>query len=403
MKKIFRLLKFLIKSSFVFELPEKNLVLIYDPVKNFFDDIKFYLNISKTGKLHVRGENINIPILLYSFIIGNPLQIKKNYILSYIKFSEPKIIITSTDNDMVFYTLKQKVQNKIKFIVLQNGIRGNYDDFLEFKEYKKKYNEKLVVDYFLSISSLVSKKYKRYISAEFLPIGLLRNNLLKTNKIKFKKRILFISQFRKSIYEGNFYLNKFKKKIEGNNFYIPDINVLNYLINYNYQNKNNYDLTICLRSGSDPIPQKSFIKDVFKSKIKMKFIEPKNGYDVYKAVDQAAYIVTLDSALGYEAFTRGSLVGFFTIRGVFLNLTSTNFAWPFLTKKSYFWTNKYNKKSFDKVMKYLIFKKKLYQVFRKNNANKIMYYDPGNTRMIKLFKKLKVPLKKNIKRSFQIS
>ena len=92
MKKIFRLLKFLIKSSFVFKLPEKNLVLIYDPVKNFFDDIKFYLNISKTGKLYIRGETINIPILLYSFIIGNPLQIKKNYILSYIKFSEPKVL-----------------------------------------------------------------------------------------------------------------------------------------------------------------------------------------------------------------------------------------------------------------------------------------------------------------------
>lgn len=403
MKKIFRLFKLFIKSSLVYKLPEKNLVLIYDPVKTFFDDIKFYLNIRKTGELYVRGETINIPILLYSFIIGNPLEIKKNYILSYIKFSKPKIVITSTDNDMVFYTLKQKVQNKIKFIVLQNGIRGNYDDFLEFKEYKKKYKEKLVVDYFLSISSLVSKKYKKYINAKFIPIGLLRNNLLKTNKIKFKKRILFISQFRKSIYQKGFYLNKFKKKIEGKNFYIPDINVLNYLANYIYKNKNNYDLTICLRSGSSSLLQKNFIKDIFKSKIKMKFIEPKNGYDVYKAVDQAAYIITLDSALGYEAFTRGSLVGFFTIRGVYLNLISTNFAWPFLTKKIYFWTNKDNRKSFDKVMKYLIYKKKECRNFRKNNANKIMYYDPGNTRLIKLFRELEVPLKKNIKRSFQIS
>ena len=48
-----------------------------------------------------------------------------SYYKNFIKFTSPKIIITTTDNNIQFYELKKNFKD-IQFISVQNGIRLKY-------------------------------------------------------------------------------------------------------------------------------------------------------------------------------------------------------------------------------------------------------------------------------------
>jgi surface carbohydrate biosynthesis protein len=398
MNKLSKLIIFFFLSKWSFKNPKKKDILIYDSYQRLIDDLFCYLDPKKVGKLYMRGEELNVIILIKSLFSKNFYEFKRNYIVNYINYTNPKIIITATDNDMVFYTLKEHFKNKIIFITMQNGLRGMYDDFEEFKNYKKKSKYKLSVDYFFSLNDSISLKYKKYIRAKFIPIGLFRNNLVKKVKVKYKKRILFISSFSKKIHEGHFFLNSKKKYADGDLFFKADIVVLKYLINFS--KKNNFNLRICLRRDENINEQKYLINHLLSYNKNLKFIIPKQKFDVYKEVDRAKYVTCIDSALGYEAYARGSKVGFFSIKGNYLGIDSLNFGWPSKLPKANFWTN--NEKNFNSLMWYLINKNYSYNSYRLKNKSKIIYYDPGNSIFIKILKKLNIDMDKKIKNKFSI-
>ena len=401
LKKIIRYIKIFSSSTYVFKLPKKKRVLIYDPNEQLIKSISSYLINAETGCMHVRGEFFNIPIFLISLLSSNFFQLKKNYIVTYLNFAKPEVVLTSTDNDMVFYTLKEIFKKKITFIVLQNGLRGIYDNFKEFKDYNLNKKNKLQVDYFLTINTSVIRKYQKYIKANYISIGLIANNLVKINKVKKKNQILFISQFKNSIFNNGFKLNNVKK-IKGNVFFKADKIVLDYLLTFIKKNKR-YTLVICLRPGSNYLIQKKLILDILKIKKRINFFIPKKKFDTYREVDKSLYVTCVDSALGYEAYARGSIVGFFSIRGKYIDHNGTDFAWPAKLKKKNFWTNKYSHVNFNKVMKYISKNKKDYNLYRVKNRVKIMDYDKGNSKFVKLLRLLKAPLKSNIIKNFQIN
>ena len=65
-----------------------------------------------------------------------------SYFDTYIKFCQPSYIFTYTDNNFNFYRLK-KLNCKIRFIAIQNGIR----DF-QLEGYNEILREKLFIDDF---------------------------------------------------------------------------------------------------------------------------------------------------------------------------------------------------------------------------------------------------------------
>lgn len=401
--KLRRYFKIFFFSNYVYKIPKPKKVLIYDSNTSTKKIFSYYLKSTDTNYLYVRGEVLNLPVFFLSLFSFDFFQFKKNYIKTYIKFVNPKIVLTCTDNDMVFYTLKKyfkKKNIKINFIVMQNGLRGIYDNFQEFYDYKKKTKTKLEVDFFFTINSEIKKKYQKYIKSKFIHLGLLSNNLIKKQKIK-KKQILFISQFKNKIYKGKFELNKIKK-IKGNVFYKADEIVLKYLLDYTEKNKE-YKLVVCLRPNSNFIAQKKLILDILKTNKKINFFISKKEFDTYREVDKSTYVICVDSALGYEAYARGCVVGFFSIRGQYINSRGTNFAWPAKLQKKNFWSDKYSTDNFNKVMEYICKKKKDNNLYRLKNRSKIMEYNMGNSKFVELLRLLKAPLKSNIIKNFQIN
>jgi len=131
-----RIIKIIIKLliSFKFEIlkPTYKKFLIFDNTNS--DLIKKYLK-SKYAILYTRNEKFNLFVLLQNFLKGKFN--KKEYLESYIKFVNPKIIITTVDNNSFFYELqKQSYQKKI---LLQTAWKYPLFDFniLDYKKKKK--------------------------------------------------------------------------------------------------------------------------------------------------------------------------------------------------------------------------------------------------------------------------
>ena len=63
-----------------------------------------------------------------------------------------------------------------------------------------------------------------------------------------------------------------------------------------------------------------------------------------------------------------------------------------------FWSNIYKKKVISKILDYIteISDAEWYTTLKNHQLDKLMQFDQGNQKLLNLFKKLKLPLKKNI-------
>ena len=124
-------LNILIRAKYELFPPNKSDVLVYD-----FDskEITKKFSISKEFLfLSTRKERLNLFI-----IIKTLFQLKFryfDYILNFIKYVSPKLIVTSIDNNRNFYMIKRFLPKTIT-IFLQNGHRTGHTDI--FKIFGKK-------------------------------------------------------------------------------------------------------------------------------------------------------------------------------------------------------------------------------------------------------------------------
>ncbi len=175
--------------SFEYLFPVKNKIAILDSpgsslIKNALKQKK--LPIISTRK----NTKINIFILFYSILQNYKYTKGQRYIIAYIKYLKPKIIISHIDNNSFFFSLK-KIFSHIKFIFIQNGTGIADLTYLERK--KLSWHS----DLFFSYSDKFSKIYSKFLKSKIYSIGSFKNNLLKIDRnIKRKKTIVFISQYR---------------------------------------------------------------------------------------------------------------------------------------------------------------------------------------------------------------
>ena len=109
--RIFLLIKLFILSKWIFILPRKKKILIYDQVGSDF--LKKFFREGDYGILYTRFEEINIPILLISFFKFSNERLSEKYVRLYINRVKPKLIITFIDNNKSYYKLKRKFKNII--------------------------------------------------------------------------------------------------------------------------------------------------------------------------------------------------------------------------------------------------------------------------------------------------
>lgn len=230
MKRILQLLLCIFKSKKFYSIKKKKIV-IFDCVNS--EILKKILPSNQTYVLSARHEKIKkllINFELISFLIKN-LFVRKmqlNYFISIINQIKPKFVITTIDNSFTFSWLTKHFENKIKFIAVQNAMRGglydskedhkrlyfsNYLGFSLFdKELLKKKN--ITIKNYFSIGSIRNSYFKNFIFSKKIKkkydICLVGKNITNKKIFNSKKTTKATLKLLKFL---SHYIKKYKKKI----------------------------------------------------------------------------------------------------------------------------------------------------------------------------------------------
>ena len=371
-QKVIKIIDIIFLSNLVFFPPKKNKILIFD--KNGSKIIFNYIDKKSCSILSTRNENFNLYIIFLMIVKFKKLNIL-SYFDTYIKFCQPSYIFTYTDNNFNFYRLK-KLNCKIRFIAIQNGIR----DF-QLEGYNEILREKLFIDDFFVFSKSSGIEINKYIKAKFYPIGSLKNNLFYKNKSKKKNKVFFISQF----FDKSFDL----KKKSFQNFYKCEHKLLTYLNDYFKDTK--YELIILARNFSNNKKNELiFYRNIFKSnRFNIEFKNKEN--ENYKYFNRKNFFIFIRSTLGFEAWSRNERAISFAERKI--NKLKEFYIDPTrkLKKKGFFYTNNMNQNEFKRLMDNLFSKN---QIIIKKETNKLknyfLIYDYNNKTFRKYLKKHKI-------------
>ncbi len=231
------------------------------------------------------------------------------FICSQIFKYNPKIVLTSTDNDLRFYKLKKYFGSRIKFMAIQNGQRSKFHDIFDHIHFNKR---ELSADYYFSFGSNIAQYMKKFIDVKVIPVGSFKSNLIL--KKKYKKKLnnkiefLYISTFRSRKIDQIFETRTDGKVIYWKDFFNNEIKLLK-LLN-KICNENNYRLSILGALRKEYKKEKNFYSKNLIGGC-WNFIKKKNKLNNYKVLDNFDIIVTSQSTLGYEALGRDKKVAFF--------------------------------------------------------------------------------------------
>ena len=213
-----------------------------------------------------------------------------DYIINYIN-SPSKLIITSIDNNIAFYKIKNELN--VLTIFFQNGQRLSHNDIFSIlrNKNKKKITQNFSVDLMNVFDQTTSNNFLKIIKGTTNISGSILNNDRKISKFKKNnKTLLFISLWR-------------EKKIE------QDKTDLLLKILKNFSIKNNLKLIILGKYKLDLIKEsfraneeKIYYFNLLGNKIK--FISNNSKRDTYKILDQSDIIVSTGSTLGIESLAR---------------------------------------------------------------------------------------------------
>ena len=388
-----------------FKLPKKSNILLYDNWKSFyvkkiFNEINYPFIFDYTNRKII----FLFFLLIFLKIKTIKILIKDNLITAYtfnfINYVDPKIVLTTTDNNINFYRLKKYFKNT-KFVSIQNGNRHIINDLfgnpllIKSQNSKKKFS----CDMIYTLNQIVGKLYQKYIDTKTFSIGSFRNNLM-PNSINFKKNtILYISQFRVAfLKEGNpyvktflnqkYYCNHGNKVTTIKKWFAAERKLLPLLAKY--CEKKNLKLTICgsSRTASGIKIEKKVFNKMIKSSNWIYWNNKKKPLDVYRFADKFELIVCIWSTLGLELFGRNKKVAFFrqNIKGY----PDRDFGWPLkLKKKGFFYTSEINDNEVNRILNSLR-NIKTHDWISKINIikKKIMDYDYNNEKLKNSLKKL---------------
>ena len=304
----------------------------------------------------------------------------KNYHKKYIKFSNPKIILTAIDNGEAFYTLNKL--SGVPTLFVQNGTRTFWKDvFANKRIFDKKNKKKFFVNHMLVFNQPTAKRYEVFIKGKTELVGSFKNNIIiKKNKKKLEE-ILFISTHKP------YHLNDDGFSKDSNNYFFKnDSDLVKRL--YFLSQKYNIRLNILGRNiGKYAIMEKEFFdKNCGKN---YNFISKKNHVNSYEIVNKYKYVITIDSSLAIENFAKYRKTGFFFNRPYKFPIPSRRFGgMEGLKRKGPNWTTFNSNKEFDRVFKFIINgKSHLWKNIYKKYAKRTLQYDKGNKIFFKILDK----------------
>lgn len=377
-RKITKLFPLFINSPKVFSPPKKCDVVIFDQQGS--EAIIQYLAGYKSEILAIRGESLNIFCLLRSIFSVNFWngKILHAYSISYLKYAKPKLCITFIDNNLIFYNINNQIEG-ITTLMIQNGWR---DDWLQCYKDKKFFS----VDYMLVFNKWVGNYYADHIKGSVTCIGSLKNNAIKRCDKSLKDSVVYISTFV-AVKPGQHTLEVNGVEVLYEDFIKSEIIVLQQLNGWCKANNKVFKVAGCILGGS--LEEKAFYEKLL-GDMDWTYEVRSDIYSTYELVDSAEIVVSIDSTMGYESFARGVKTCFLSHRGVSINRPDISFGWPAkLSSNGLFWTDSSTLEEFLRVMNYLnaVSPEEWAKVYRQYSAD-LMEFDPGNTILIRLLKKL---------------
>lgn len=366
---IIRLIKILSNCKFEFLKPKKKKFLVFDV--NNAEILKNYIKINNSTYLYARNERFNLYVLFFNFLKRKFSKLE--YFNSYIKYVNPKIIISTIDNNSAFYLLEKNINQKK--ILIQMGWKAPIYDKSIFSFNKNKIsvikNKFYNVDTIFVFNKYIGRLFKNLNAKKIVEIGSFRSN---NTKITSKKKIdlLYISSWNNIDPKL-----KFSNTLDGKEYLLLHNKILNNL--KKYIKKYNVNLHILGKKKLLYEQEFNFYKDIFTDS-KWTFLQPKK-YNSYKIVDCSKIVINLHSTLGYESLSRGNKTIF--LDPYYNKIKNINFGWPCndFNKNGPFWTTDTSYKSIEKIINNLKYmNNSRFKSLQKKYSKKLMYYDKNNSK-----------------------
>ena len=384
-RRLWSIVYYVIRAKKAWSWPRKSDVLIFDGTNQAV--LMEYLHRWSPEVLHVRGEQINIRVLLSCiFRTGNR---REAYVDCFIETVHPKLIVTFIDNDVSFFTVSQR-HPEIKTIMIQNGWRSYHTDVFETLDNLSSHRQSnLKVDYLLLFGSIVGSEYAKHISGSVIPVGSIKNNrILVTSSVR-SDIIAFVSQWRPTAHG----LGK-QPKVEVSSRYLSgryvsyeavhlqsDRVVIPFLAQYSARkHKRLMIIPRRLKDTGERDAEEAYFHDLLGHE--GEFLEPEGLYPCYRAVDAADIVVAVNTTVGYEAIARGTRTAMFSIRSSLLGIRGFTYGWPGdFADEGPFWTNRVDAQSFERILDYLgeIDDAQWQKDVETSGFSGLMMYDPGNS------------------------
>ena len=361
-----------------FSTPSKNEVLVWDFHSKELANKIFYEN--KITYLATRKEEINFFILMKMIFKGRFSKI--SYFVEFIKFVNPKIVITFIDNNPIFYELRNYIN--IPTISVQSGNRNSFNDVFGILE---KLNHQILKNYKVDLmfvwNKQVGEKYKKFFDTNYIVSGSVLSNSMVKKNLKKDNCLIYISNFRTMHLKKNDFACK---NITWSEFLKDEVELLNYL--YIFCKEKKLKLKILGKYLNTELDKK-FELEYFK-----KIINGENWDIIENNKDRNTYeiIAGTNSSLLFESLGRGNKTIFYTVRPNVYPINTQTFG--YLSNKPFkgpFWINKLDAKYFGEMTNKV---NDLSQIEWNNLINPylddIVKFDPNNSIIKKRLKEFVV-------------
>lgn len=234
---------FLLKSAkWKFSKPNKSNLLIFDDTS--IESLKYLIEDYDYSILQTRlSKDLTLyfnPSIIFKTLLNFRGNIWTSYLITLIKFINPKIVITFIDNSFKFFEIAKRMQSKkINFFAIQNGARydlNRYKHLYKKKILKEDFTKKFFIPNFFCFGDYEIEEYKEknIDIKKFIPVGSLRlANFILKNKINLKDN-------RKTIYDilciSDGFQNNFDQRFGTEGEIERVINYIKFVIKYSLKN-----------------------------------------------------------------------------------------------------------------------------------------------------------------------
>ena len=375
--KVWRIYEVFVAPPKTYRSPRRSRVLIFDAA--WTDLLLLFLKPWTPEILHLRQECINVPCLLRAALNRNFWKgdMVTAYIDAFIRCVQPDLIITLIDNDVRFYTLLQR-HPRIKTVAIQNGARGS-EEFAGLK--RAVHGPLLQCSHCCIFGANIEQEYRNFTAHSVVLIGQLKNNLVpRAAQFRDPNSIGYVSQYRIPPPSNTI----FELRLHSWQNFIADVDtvLLNFLKQYAIRTNRVLWILGTPVASRDPLHReethyKNLISDGYE------FFSPSDYFENNAKADKCGVVVSIDGTLGYESAARGNRTAFFAIRSHLCSLFHSRFGWPAeYADDGPFWSNVPDPAIFERIMDFLFAASdsEWRETLRQHNFERIMEYDPGNTR-----------------------